>query len=229
MHTTRQALLYLLLAWVAPHVLAEQTALHVNVPPQSLAAALDSLAQQAHLQIIYNPDTLGEQSSRAVVGTYTPREAIEKLLAGTGLSYTFTAEDTVSVRTDEQSPPKSANEPASKPDGPTVLPEMTVTAKPTDATSYNVPNATTATKTDTPIMETPASINVITRKQLDEKITAVRGGLTWRASLIGSYAYTDGKVTKDNSALEGKRLFNVPEHAGSLWLKYDMTSKTTRW
>lgn len=74
MHITRQALVYLLLAWVAPPVLAEETALHVNVPTQSLARALDSLAQQAHLQIIYNPDALGDQSSRAVVGTYTPRD-----------------------------------------------------------------------------------------------------------------------------------------------------------
>ena len=170
MHITGQALVYLFLAWVAPHALAEESALHVNVPTQSLAGALDSLAQQAHLQIIYNPDALGDQSSRAVVGTYTPREAIEKLLAGTGLSYTFTAEDTVAVRTDEQqSLPKFANEPASKPDGPTELPEMTVTATPGQDTSYNVPNATTATKTDTPIFDTPVSIQVVPQQVLRDQ------------------------------------------------------------
>ncbi len=170
MHITREALLYLLLAWVAPRVLAEETAFHVNMPTQSLAGALDSLARQAHLQIIYNPDALGAQSSRAVVGTYTPREAVEKLLAGTGMSYTFTAEDTVAVRAGEQqSPPKSANEPASKPDEPTVLPEMTVTATPGQDTGYNVPNATTATKNDTPIMETPVSIQVVPQAVMDDQ------------------------------------------------------------
>jgi len=169
MHITRQALVYLLLAWAVPPVLAEETALHVNVPTQSLAGVLDSLAQQAQLQIIYNPDALGDQSSRAVVGTYTPREAIEKLLAGTGMSYTFTAEDTVAVRAGEQqSPPESTNGPPSKPNEPTVLPEMTVTAGPAE-TSYSVPNASTATKTDTPIMETPVSIQVVPQQVLRDQ------------------------------------------------------------
>lgn len=40
----------------------------------------------------------------------------------------------------------------------TTLPPMTVAAPPVDEKAYNVPNATTATKTNTPIMETPASI-----------------------------------------------------------------------
>ncbi|MGH8655664.1 MAG: TonB-dependent siderophore receptor [Gammaproteobacteria bacterium] len=52
------------------------------------------------------------------------------------------------------------------------------------------------------------------------------GQITDALSLIGSYAYTDGKVTQDNSGLEGRRLFNVPEHAGSLWLKYDFKNYT---
>jgi len=44
-HITRQVLVYLLLAWAAPLVLAEEAALHVSVPTQSLAGALDSLVQ----------------------------------------------------------------------------------------------------------------------------------------------------------------------------------------
>lgn len=79
MNTTRQTLLYLLLAWVTPNVLAEERALHFNVPPQSLGAALDSLAQQGHLQIIYDPDTVGSRSSRALAGTYTPRASIGRM------------------------------------------------------------------------------------------------------------------------------------------------------
>lgn len=49
------------------------------------------------------------------------------------------------------------------------------------------------------------------------------GQITHNLSLIGSYAYTDSRVTKDFSGLHGKRLSNVPEHSGSLWLKYDFT------
>ena len=47
------------------------------------------------------------------------------------------------------------------------------------------------------------------------------GRVTNTLSVIGSYAYTDTKVTKDNSGLQDKRLPGVPLHGGSLWLKYD--------
>jgi outer membrane receptor protein involved in Fe transport len=51
----------------------------------------------------------------------------------------------------------------------TALPEMTVHAQPTDETSYVIPNATTATKTDTPIMETPISIQVVPQQVLKDQ------------------------------------------------------------
>ncbi len=49
------------------------------------------------------------------------------------------------------------------------LPEMTVTARPERATGYHVPAATSATKTDTPIFDTPVSIQVIPRELLDDQ------------------------------------------------------------
>lgn len=51
----------------------------------------------------------------------------------------------------------------------TTLPEMTVAAPPVDKKAYTVPNTTTATKTDTPIMQTPASIQVIPKEVLDDQ------------------------------------------------------------
>jgi len=50
-----------------------------------------------------------------------------------------------------------------------VLPTLTVTGEPWDDTSYNVPNASTATKTDTPIMETPYSIQVVPQQVLQDQ------------------------------------------------------------
>lgn len=47
------------------------------------------------------------------------------------------------------------------------------------------------------------------------------GRVTDAISVIGSYAYTDTRVTKDNSGLQDHRLPNVPLHSGSLWVKYD--------
>jgi iron complex outermembrane receptor protein len=53
------------------------------------------------------------------------------------------------------------------------------------------------------------------------------GQITDALSLIGSYAYTDARVTKDDSGFQGKQLSNVPENAGSLWLKYDFSGHKT--
>ncbi|MFZ2168137.1 MAG: TonB-dependent receptor [Methylococcaceae bacterium] len=53
------------------------------------------------------------------------------------------------------------------------------------------------------------------------------GWLTDALSLIGRYAYTDARVTKDDSGLQGKQLSNVPENAGSLWVKYDFNGHKT--
>ncbi len=49
----------------------------------------------------------------------------------------------------------------------------------------------------------------------------VFGQITDELGIIGSYAYTDADVTKDNSGLEGKELQNVPLHSGSAFLTYE--------
>ncbi len=55
-----------------------------------------------------------------------------------------------------------ATEPA-----PTQLPKMIVND--TADTEYDAPNATTAMKTDTPIMETPLNVQVITQQVLQDQ------------------------------------------------------------
>lgn len=47
------------------------------------------------------------------------------------------------------------------------------------------------------------------------------GQITDQLSVIASYAYTDAEITRDNSAREGNRINQVPEHALSLWGRYD--------
>ncbi|MEO1348175.1 MAG: TonB-dependent siderophore receptor [Cyanobacteria bacterium J06635_15] len=41
-------------------------------------------------------------------------------------------------------------------------------------------------------------------------------------NLVANYAYTDARITDDNSGLEGNLLFNVPEHNVNLWTTYDI-------
>jgi iron complex outermembrane receptor protein len=53
----------------------------------------------------------------------------------------------------------------------------------------------------------------------------IQGQITERLGLIVSYAYTDTKIVKDESGRQGNRLPLVPYNAGSVWAKYDLTSR----
>jgi len=54
----------------------------------------------------------------------------------------------------------------------------------------------------------------------------VSGRVTEGLSLILTYAYTDAKVTEGPN--KGKRLWNVPTHAGSLWARYEVPADLVR-
>ena len=85
--------------------------------------------------------------------------------------------------------------------GTTTLPAVTVRGA-TTGESYNVPDATTATKTDTPIHQTPASIQVIPRAVLEDKQSmtlpdAVNGHVS------GVLGRTGGGFLYDNFIIRG--------------------------
>jgi iron complex outermembrane recepter protein len=56
----------------------------------------------------------------------------------------------------------------------------------------------------------------------------ISGQLTKNLSIIGSYAYTDARITKDLSGTEGNRLASVPRNSGSLWAKWEFGDEFIR-
>jgi hypothetical protein len=57
----------------------------INIPPGELATALDSVAQQAGVELLFQPDQLKGIHTNGVVGVMTARQAVKKLLEGTPL------------------------------------------------------------------------------------------------------------------------------------------------
>jgi iron complex outermembrane receptor protein len=53
------------------------------------------------------------------------------------------------------------------------------------------------------------------------------GKVSNNLSIIGNFAYTDARVTKDNNGFTGDRLINVPDYSGSTWLKYAFDGNQT--
>jgi len=123
--------------------------LHYAIPPQPLYSALDALAEHAGLQLVYSAELVKAIDSPGLTGDYTAEGALTRLLAGTGLRYRYTGAATVTLHRPDplealvaeaktpmeyagatQPAPKKPDAPPPKKSGqgPTMLPEMTVTA-----------------------------------------------------------------------------------------------------
>jgi len=196
---------------VVSAVRAEDGRIRFNLPAQPLAAALKTYAQQADIELIYGAELVAGKQSPALAGQYTAREALERLLAGSGLRGDLTAEGAATITAEGTDPP---GEPAKATDktppngsdqGATELPEMTVTASPLDETSYNVPTATTATKTDTPIMETPVSIQVVPQQVLKDQQAFRLEQALWNVSGVYTQPVAFGQGAGEIFNLRGFR------------------------
>lgn len=63
---------------------AESGRVVLDIPTQSLGSALDSLAGQSHIQLLYAADSLRGLSAPAVKGELSVEDALRRLLAGSG-------------------------------------------------------------------------------------------------------------------------------------------------
>lgn len=63
-----------------------QAAQALQLPAQPLAAALRQLAREAGVPILFADDAVAGHQASALQGRYTPRQALEQLLAGSGLN-----------------------------------------------------------------------------------------------------------------------------------------------
>src|SRR6202022_3324689 len=68
-----------------------------NIPAQLLAPALQNLAKDRNFQIVYVSEEIGDRRTGGAVGEYTPGEALRQLLRGTGLTYKYLDEKTVTI------------------------------------------------------------------------------------------------------------------------------------
>ncbi len=62
-------------------------AVQVNITGGDLGKALAQLGREAGVQIVFLPDRVRGRKAKALRGTYTVEQALERLLAGTGLRY----------------------------------------------------------------------------------------------------------------------------------------------
>jgi len=138
-----------------------------DIPAQPLNRALLAYGRQSKQQLVYNTEITENIQSPALKGTYAKDPALIKLLAKSGLHYRVADNGTVLIN-------KTAETSNPVPPSPT-LPTINVVDKALydDSDPYNedysLPNTSTATKTDTPIIETPFSVKTIPKQVLEDQ------------------------------------------------------------
>ncbi len=107
-------------AWAlaAPAWAAERTA-SVAVRAQPLNRALAELGRQAQIEILVSSDTIGDRRAPALRGRLTPSEALERLLAGSGLRFERVEAGVYVVKAGRGAPSEETS-------GPVALPELLV-------------------------------------------------------------------------------------------------------
>ncbi|MEP9378340.1 TonB-dependent receptor [Aquabacter sp. CN5-332] len=104
----------LVLAQAAPQVPAAATSASLSVPAGPLENGILSLGRQANLRLLYPSTLTAGKQTQGVSGRMSAQDAVTRLLDGTGLSFNFTAANTVRIF-DPKAPPldgraASANE-----------------------------------------------------------------------------------------------------------------------
>ncbi|AVS73752.1 TonB-dependent siderophore receptor [Paracidovorax cattleyae] len=137
------------------------TPVAITIGAQPLGPALNELARQAGLQLLFPPALVAGKTAPAVSGTLTPNQAVDRLLAGSGL---IAAQEGGAIVIKAAPPPGEA----------ATLAPVTVTAAAdrsgsTEGTgSYTTRAMSTATKLDLSMRETPQAVTVISRQRMDD-------------------------------------------------------------
>jgi iron complex outermembrane receptor protein len=126
----------------------------IDLPAQPLASALTSLGAQTNLQILFNPTQLASLRSRALRGEMEPLQALDSLLKGTNVRYQVDGNriSLIASSADDQA---------------VSLPAQTIEGRIEGQSSFVPKTSNTASKTNTPLVEIPQSVSVITRAQME--------------------------------------------------------------
>ena len=129
-----------------------------DIPAQPLADALGYFARQAGVRVTFDAAATEGARSTSVSGHMAPVEALRRLLTSTGFSWRFTDERNV-VITKVGDRDTSAQR----------LDRVVVTGTATRRPGYGERRTTTATRTDTPLRDTPQAVTIVTRELIADQ------------------------------------------------------------
>jgi len=186
----------------AQTALAAEPLVSVSLPAQPLGTALNALARQASLQLMVRPDLVAGKQAPAIAGQLSARQALERLLAGTGLVAQVQGNDVI-VREGTAGAPEK-----------TMAPVTVSAAQERDGTtegraSYTTDAMQTATRLALSIRETPQSVSVVTRQQMDEQNIVLQEDLVKRTTGLTFVQYGPSGSDTNGFFARGERVQNM--------------------
>jgi len=142
----------------AQNLAASQTRTTFNIPAGPLSNALNRFAAQTGLYLAGAGELTQGKKSNGLTGEYTVQQGLQQLLAGSGIRFQFSGSNTVTL--------------VGATNSAVTLAPVTVNAEGIGESAYGpvegftAKRSATGSKTDTPILEIPQSISVITADQV---------------------------------------------------------------
>ena len=166
--------------------MAQAAPVALNIPAQSLASALNEFGKQANLQVLYSPDQVQGIKSQSVSGSLEPVKALETLLQGSGISYQLNG-DTVILNAPQG---KGLELGATTVSGQGLGTSLTTE----DTGSYTTGATSSSTKLPLSIRETPQTVTVVTRQNMDDQGAQSIGDVLRNAPGISTQAYDSDRM-----------------------------------
>jgi iron complex outermembrane receptor protein len=156
-----------------------------DIPAGPVSTALNRLADESGARVAYDPRLTRSLTTTGVSGLHTLSEALSRLLSGTGLRYELSENGRSALIVLAQAGRTTSDASAG---GATPLPPIDIDAAPQHAdsggrggaggagqgpgdrrTGYKADRAASTLKMDTPLMQTPISVQVVTRQTMDDQ------------------------------------------------------------
>ncbi|MGG2396702.1 TonB-dependent siderophore receptor [Pseudomonas sp. SH1-B] len=155
---------------------AEQTQNHYDIAPGPLANALSQFAQQAGVSLAFEPQRLAGRNSAGLSGQYDVASGFARLLQGSGFSARPGRNGYVLVAQGDRLELADTTVTGAAEEQPTAY-----------VAGYVAKRNMSATKTDTPITETPQSISVVTSDEIRDRHSETLGqALSYTPGLTSS-------------------------------------------
>lgn len=196
-----------------------------SIPAGPLGAALTAFGEAARLRVLVASDIVRDLRTSGVTGTFSPEDALRRLLTGTGLTYRFANPTTVTLERVSAVPGAITLDPVTVEGRRGALLDP---ARTEGTNSYNSPVANIGGKSATSVKEIPQSVTVVTRQRMDDQnVTMLQEAMRYTTGMtvhrFDSAGYFNNMVARghnmDSMLLDGVSL----THHGNLATSMDMS------